>query len=68
MKTIAPCVLLAVLAAAPASAGVAAVWAVGDGDKVARDAARSPLAKGNAAWDGRPSASPPRGTRSSPSR
>jgi hypothetical protein len=45
--------LALLLAATPALAGVAAVWAVGDGDKVARDAARSPLAKGNAAWDGR---------------
>jgi hypothetical protein len=44
--------LALLLAAAPAAAGVASVWAVGDGDKVARDAARSPLAKGNAAWDG----------------
>ena len=39
--------------AAPAAAGVASVWAVGDGDKIARDGARNPLAKGNAAWDGR---------------
>jgi hypothetical protein len=52
MKTMASCALLALLGAPPAGAGVASVWAVGDGDKVARDAARSPLAKGNAAWDG----------------
>lgn len=52
-KTITLCGLAVLLGAAPAAAGVASVWAVGDGDKVARDAARSPLAKGNAAWDGR---------------
>jgi hypothetical protein len=38
---------------APAHAGVASIWAVGDGDKIARDAVRSPLRTGNAAWDGR---------------
>ncbi len=38
--------------AAPAGAGVAAVWAVSDGDKVARDDVASPLRTGNTAWDG----------------
>ena len=52
-KTIPSGALALLLAAAPAAAGVASVWAVGDGDKVARDGARSPLAKGNAVWDGR---------------
>ena len=45
--------LALLLATAPAAAGVASVWAIGDGDKIARDGAGSPLAKGNAAWDGR---------------
>jgi hypothetical protein len=38
--------------ATPAGAGVASVWAVSDGDKVARDDVASPLRAGNAAWDG----------------
>jgi len=42
----------ALATASSAQAGVASVWAVGDGEKVARDAVASPLAKGNAAWDG----------------
>lgn len=37
---------------APATAGVAAVWAVGDGEKVEQDDLSSPLESGNAAWDG----------------
>ena len=52
-KTIAWGALAFLLAAAPAAAGVASVWAVGDGDKIARDGAGNPLAKSNAAWDGR---------------
>ena len=52
-RTIPASALALFLAASPAAAGVASVWAVGDGDKIARDAAQSPLAKGNAAWDGR---------------
>jgi hypothetical protein len=52
-KTLAWCALAGLCFAPPAAGGVAAVWAVGDGDKIARDAAGSPLAKGNAAWDGR---------------
>jgi hypothetical protein len=52
MKTIGSCALLALLAAAPAAAGVSAVWAVSDGDKVARDAKKHPLAGKNAVWDG----------------
>jgi hypothetical protein len=38
---------------ATVQAGVASVWAVGDGDKIARNATLSPLRSGNAAWDGR---------------
>ena len=52
-RTIPWSALAFLLATTPATAGVASVWAVGDGDKVARDAVGSPLAKGNAAWDGR---------------
>jgi hypothetical protein len=45
---------LVVLAGAPtARAGVASVWAVGDGEKIAPDTTASPLAAKNAAWDGR---------------
>ncbi|HXK12445.1 MAG TPA: hypothetical protein VMT70_22595 [Vicinamibacteria bacterium] len=36
----------------PAGAGVARVWAVSDGEKVARDARGHPLAARNAVWDG----------------
>ncbi len=59
MKTMASCALLALFAAGPAAAGVSTVWAVSDGDKIARDAKRHPLAARNAVWDGttvRPSA------------
>jgi glycosyl hydrolase family 123 len=38
---------------APATAGVAAVWAVGDGEKVEQDDLASPLRSGNSVWDGR---------------
>jgi hypothetical protein len=44
---------VALLAAAPCKAGVARLWAVGDGEKVARDDLASPLRAGNAVWDGR---------------
>ncbi len=52
-KTISWGALALLLAAASARAGVASAWVIGDGDKVARDGAGSPLAKGNAVWDGR---------------
>ncbi len=39
--------------AAAASAGVAAVWAVSDGEKVERDDRAHPLKARNAVWDGR---------------
>jgi hypothetical protein len=50
-----PCLLAAALAAAPfpAAAGVRAVWAVTDGEKIAHDARDHPLRGRNAAWDGR---------------
>ena len=41
------------LAASPALAGVAAVWAVSDGEKVERDDRAHPLKPRNAVWDGR---------------
>jgi hypothetical protein len=44
--------LAIVLCPAMASAGVARVWAVGDGEKVEQDDLASPLATRNAAWDG----------------
>ena len=53
MKRLAWSALLVLVASAPAGAGVASVWAVGDGEKVPPDAVASPLAHGNAAWDGR---------------
>jgi hypothetical protein len=45
--------LLALLAATPSSAGVARLWAVGDGEKIARNGPVSPLRAGNSVWDGR---------------
>jgi len=45
--------LVVLAGAATARAGVASVWAVGDGEKVAADTFASPLAMRNAAWDGR---------------
>ena len=45
--------LVALLGAAPAAAGVAAVWAVSDGEKVERDDRAHPLKARNAVWDGR---------------
>jgi len=52
-STIACCGLAVFLAAAPASAGVVAVWAVSDGEKVERDDRAHPLKAKNAVWDGR---------------
>jgi hypothetical protein len=46
-------VLVALCAASPAAAGVAAVWAVSDGEKVKRDDRAHPLKARNAVWDGR---------------
>jgi hypothetical protein len=46
-------VLAVLLAASPAAAGVAAVWAVSDGEKVKRDDSAHPLKARNAVWDGR---------------
>lgn len=40
-------------AAAPADAGIRAIWAANDGDKVDRDDRRHPARAGNSAWDGR---------------
>jgi hypothetical protein len=45
--------LVVLAGAATARAGVASVWAVGDGEKIAPDTTASPLAARNAAWDGR---------------
>ena len=54
MRTTAWCTVVASLAfGAAAQAGVASVWAVADGDKIARDDVASPLRTGNSAWDGR---------------
>ena len=44
--------MLLVLAAPPARAGVARVWAVSDGEKVERDDIRSRWRDRNSAWDG----------------
>ncbi len=52
MRRIVCFALSALAAAAPVRAGVAAVWAVGDGEKIGPDATGSPLAAGNAVWDG----------------
>jgi hypothetical protein len=52
-KTIAWSGLAALLGAAPAAAGVTAVWAVSDGEKVERDDRAHPLKAKNAVWDGR---------------
>jgi hypothetical protein len=51
MRTLLPLALL--LAAVPAGAGVAAVWAVSDGEKVERDDLAHPLKRKNVVWDGR---------------
>jgi hypothetical protein len=52
-KTIAWCGLVALLVAGPASAGVSAVWAVSDGERVERDDRAHPLKAKNAVWDGK---------------
>jgi hypothetical protein len=52
-KTIAWSGLVVLLGASPAPAGVAAVWAVSDGEKVERDDRAHPLKAKNAVWDGR---------------
>jgi hypothetical protein len=44
--------LALLLVPGPATAGVARVWAVGDGDKVEPDDLAHPAHAGNAAWDG----------------
>ena len=44
---------VALAIAAPASAGVASLWAVSDGEKVERDDRAHPLKGRNAIWDGR---------------
>jgi hypothetical protein len=46
-------VLAAFLPALSAEAGVAGIWAVGDGEKIERDEKASPLRAANAVWDGR---------------
>ena len=43
---------LAAAVARPVEAGVAAAWAVNDGEKIARDATASPWKARNSAWDG----------------
>jgi len=53
MKRLAGSVLLVLACTTPARAGVAALWAVGDGEKIAPDTTASALAARNAAWDGR---------------
>src|SRR5437773_8797727 len=45
--------LIALLAASNADAGVRRVWAVNDGEKVERDARDHPASAHNSAWDGR---------------
>ncbi len=52
-QAIACCGLVAFFGAASASAGVATVWAVSDGEKVERDDRAHPLKARNAVWDGR---------------
>src|SRR4030042_575290 len=52
-KTIILLALALLLGASPAAAGVAAVWAVSDGEKVERDDRAHPLRAKNAVWDGR---------------
>ncbi len=52
-KTIAWWGVASLLSAGPAAAGVAAVWAASDGEKVERDDLAHPLKARNAVWDGR---------------
>ena len=53
MRRAAVALLVVVAMARPASAGVAALWAVSDGEKVERDDRAHPLKAKNAVWDGR---------------
>ncbi|HXY38089.1 MAG TPA: hypothetical protein VEQ10_00375, partial [Vicinamibacteria bacterium] len=53
MRRLGVVVTLLLLAAPAARAGVATVWAVGDGEKIGPDTTTTPLAARNAAWDGR---------------
>ena len=46
-------VLAALLTSVPVRAGVASIWAVGDGEKISRDPRPGPLKARNAVWDGR---------------
>ena len=46
-------VIAALLLPLSAGAGVASIWAVGDGEKIARDARASAFKARNAVWDGR---------------
>jgi hypothetical protein len=50
---IAGCVLAVLSVPRPGAAGVAALWAVSDGEKVERDDRAHPLKARNAVWDGR---------------
>jgi hypothetical protein len=45
-------VLVLLIAPAAAEAGVAAAWAVNDGEKIERDDLAHPARRGNSAWDG----------------
>jgi hypothetical protein len=45
--------LLAVLPGLAAEKGIAAIWAVNDGERIARDDLDSPYKRSNSAWDGR---------------
>ncbi len=45
--------LIAVLGCSPCPAGLNAVWAVGDGEKIDRDQLNSPLKTANSVWDGK---------------
>jgi hypothetical protein len=45
-------IAMLVMACGEAAAGVRALWAVTDGDKIAHDALNSPLRKRNSVWDG----------------
>lgn len=52
-KLLVPGVAAALLTAGIADAGPRRIWAIGDGDKVERDAANHPAAARSAVWDGR---------------
>ena len=53
MRTRAIAALALLLAPGPARAGVTSIWAVGDGERLARDARPAGLKARNAVWDGR---------------